>query len=144
MKNTPNKIPLPKENGSLSLIKAQINARLDELVNLEPGWDGYNGQPVSLENANFALEILKQVCLSPNAPVPQIVPGVNGDLQMEWHTHSVEIELHILAPHQVHAWIFNAKTYPDGQEFLLDTDFSAVAQQIKEITERFSDRTPAA
>ncbi len=45
---------------------------------------------------------------------------------MEWHTHSVVIELHILAPHKVHAWLINVKTYPDGKELILDTDFSDI------------------
>ena len=59
--------------------------RLEELVRLEFGWDGYRGVPVTLENATFALRMLEAVC-GPNAEAPQIVPGASGDLQIEWHS----------------------------------------------------------
>ena len=70
----------------------QIVSQLEEFVRLEIGWDGYHGIPVSLGNAIFALNMLKVTCL-PDTPIPQIVPGSQGDLQIEWHTENGDIEL---------------------------------------------------
>ncbi len=118
---------------------AEVNTRLEKLKNLEQGWDGYRGKPVSLENANVAIEILKRILLSPNSPAPQIVPGVNGDLQMEWHTHAIEIEIDVLSPNNSQVWIRNQESYPDGIEFTQDEDFTVLKQQIREMKERSSE-----
>src|SRR5688572_22784827 len=73
-----------------------IMERLQHLVNLETGWDGYQGEAVSFENANFALKVLEVVC-SNGSPAPQIVPGTAGDLQIEWHNRVADVELHVMA-----------------------------------------------
>lgn len=120
-----------------------VTSRLEELVRLKPGWDGYNAAPVSLENAYFAMKMLESIC-SYDSLAPQIVPGVDGDLQLEWHTQSIEIELHILAPYNVQAWVADPKTFPEGVESTLRTDFTEVARQLKKITEHNIDRVAAA
>ena len=121
----------------------EVIEQLQDLISLEVGWDGYRGEPVSFETANFALKALEAICYE-NTPAPHIVPGSGGDLQIEWHTHVAEIELHILAPNNVHAWIATPETGEDGEEFHLTTNFSIVAELIKRITEFSRDRTAAA
>ena len=64
---------------------AEIKKRFEEIMWLKPGWDGYKGVPVSSENAYFSLNLLRSICKI-NTPIPQIIPGANGDLQIEWHT----------------------------------------------------------
>jgi hypothetical protein len=100
--------------------------RLEELVRLEPGWDGYQGQPVSLLNANFALRMLESICASQSIE-PQIVPGSAGDLQIEWHTPSGDIELHVRAPNDVVAWRSGA------DEVYLTNNFIDVASWIEDL-----------
>jgi hypothetical protein len=117
--------------------------QLQDLVSLEVGWDGYQGEPVSFENATFVLRVLEAIC-SDDTPTPHIVPGSDGDLQIEWHTQIAEIELHILAPNNVHAWISTAETGPEGEESALTIDFSVVAGLIRRLTEYSRDRTTAA
>nr|WP_297472433.1 hypothetical protein [Ferrovum sp.] len=107
--------------------------RLEELVRLPEGWDGYTGFPVSLSNAIFAFRVLESICL-PETPPPQIVPGSSGDLQIEWHTHHGDIELWIRGPNNVHAW--RSVDSEDGEkELCLTTDFSDVSRWISELTE---------
>ena len=65
--------------------------------------------------------------------VPQIVPGVAGDLQVEWHIARTDIELDIRGPNDVRAWICNERTGPDGQEFDLTNDFTIVAKWIRDL-----------
>ncbi|WP_324779906.1 hypothetical protein [Thiobacillus sedimenti] len=100
---------------------------------MEPGWDGYRALPVSLENAVFALQMLGALCEA-DTPPPQIVPGFEGDLQIEWHTLKGDVELHVKAPNDVHAW----RLLCDGDvedELNLRNDFLMAAQWVREITE---------
>ena len=111
-----------------------VMKRLEELVRLELGWDGYRGVPVTLENATFALRMLEAVC-GPNAAAPQIVPGSSGDLQIEWHSLNGDIELHVSGPNSVHAWRQLVGRDGDGDNLELTNNFSAVAAWVKEQTE---------
>ena len=111
----------------------EVKARFNELCALERGWDGYQGIPVSFTTANFALRMLEAVC-GANAPAPQIVPGTDGDLQIEWHTEKADIELHVRAPNDGHAWRASPAN-PAGEEFELSNDFKIVATWVKDIAE---------
>lgn len=106
--------------------------RLEELVRLPIGWDGYQGQPVDFLNACFALSFLNKIC-GPETPPPQIVPGYGGDLQIEWHTLQGDIELHVKGPNNVYAWRAMANGDLDGEELDLTVDFTVVAQWVKDI-----------
>ena len=108
--------------------------RLQQLVALPRGWDGYRAEPVSLENAVFTLGILDAVC-GPDVPVPQIVPGSHGDLQVEWHLHRGDIELHVRSPLHVRAWRQPAISPIAEEELELDLDFSAVAGWVAALME---------
>ena len=117
--------------------------RLNELVALQLGWDGYEGVPVTFENAYFAMQVLDACCRG-DAPTPQIVPGSNGDLQIEWHLEKGDIELHILAPNDVHAWHADENIGFEGEEVLLTNDFTIVMRWIKNLTEPPRATVPAA
>ena len=119
----------PRQNWRNAVIE-----RLTELVRLKHGWDGYRGKPVSLENATFTLRMLETIC-GPNAATPQLVPGPSGDLQVEWHTMSGDIELHVLEPNRVDAWRQLVGGNDDGESLDLTEDFGAVAAWVIEMTE---------
>ena len=107
------------------------------------GWNGYRAGPVEFRTANFALNMLKSVC-GPDAPAPSVVPGVNGDLQIEWHLKNGDIELHVRAPNDVHAWRQTPTTHEDGEELTLTVDFTEIVRWIKELTEPASAAVSAA
>jgi len=109
-------------------------ARLDYLCRLPVGWNGYRAGPVSFNVAHFALRLLDAVC-GPETPAPSLVPGSSGDLQIEWHSQTIDIELHIIAPNVVQAWRETPETGEDGQEVPLTIDFTEVAQWIKTLAE---------
>jgi len=117
--------------------------RLNELVALQSGWDGYDGIAVTFENAYFAVGILDACCRGDD-PTPQIVPGASGDLQIEWHLEKGDIELHIVAPNDVHAWHVDVNTGFEGEGMLLTNDFTAVVRWIKNLTEPTRATVPAA
>ena len=131
---------LPRNPVSIRICEPQkgwrdaVIARLQHLIRLPHGWDGYRGGPVSFENATFALRMLEAACRG-DAPTPDIVPGANGDLQIEWHTVQAEIELHVRGPNDVNAWRMSEQTDPNGEEIALTNDFIVVAQWIRNLAE---------
>jgi hypothetical protein len=112
----------------------KITERLEHLIRLDHGWDGYQARPVSFVNASFALQMLNNIC-GVETPAPQIVPGVSGDLQIEWHTLQGDLELHVKGPNNVHAWRAMANGDSDGMEMDFTNDFAVVAQWVREVTE---------
>ena len=116
--------------------RAAVVCHVEELVRLEPGWDGYRGRPVSLEIARFALRLLEAIC-SPDTPEPQIVPVGGGEIQIEWHEHNTHIELFVRGPNDVAAWrSLVDQAVPAEEEVELTDDFTTVAGWLTELTER--------
>jgi len=111
-----------------------VKKRLEQLIQLPFGWDGYQGSHVSFQNASFALRVLEAICGFKTRP-PQIVPGSSGDLQIEWHTLQGDLEIHVIGPNNVHAWRAMTGGNPEGEELFLKNDFAVVARWVKEITE---------
>jgi hypothetical protein len=120
-----------------------VLSRLDDLVKLPRGWDGYGGEPVSFLYASYALRLLEAVCKD-DAPEPQIVPGSSGDLQIEWHTPRGDVELHVRAPNDVLAWHCDSTTGPEGEEVGLINDFLVVVGWIERLAEHSGARSAAA
>ena len=112
-------------NHSTSRWNQAATERMNELVQLPVGWDGYRAGPVNLNTVIFAMNLLENVC-PPDAAIPQIVPGIVGDLQIEWHLPGLSIELHVQAPNQVHAWCSNDMGVE--VETLLINDFTDVSR----------------
>lgn len=111
----------------------RVKARLDELCRLPHGWNGYGAPPVVFSSANFTLSMLQECCAS-NMATPSIVPGAYGDLQVEWHLASGDVELHVHAPYRVSAWRSVAQN-DDGETVELINDFSVVSSWIRELSE---------
>jgi hypothetical protein len=129
--------PLDKRytiNENQSLWFAEVNCKLNKLASLPNNWDGYGAKAVLFENANFALNILSNIC-DASHQAPTIVPGSSGDLQIEWHTTQGDLELHIIAPYQVHAWYSVLGENPIEEELTLTFDFSKVAPILESILE---------
>ncbi len=119
-----------------------VRDRLEQIIRLNEGWDGYLGLPVSFTNAYFAFSVLASIC-NVDMPAPQIVPGSSGELQIEWHTQRYSIELWVRAPNDVHVWRVDKATHQEI-ELALTTDFSEVADWMQLIVERPVAEAPAA
>jgi hypothetical protein len=111
--------------------RGPVVQRLENLIQLPYGWDGYSAPPVGLEVVHFTLQMLKSICPS-DMCAPQIVPGTAGDLQVEWHMPSTTIELHVRSPNSVAAWRQSSNA-PDGEEIELTNDFMIVLGWVREM-----------
>jgi len=105
--------------------------RLNHLVGLQRGWDGYGGQAVQFDTAAFALKLMESA-LDADIPPPQIVPGSDGGLQLEWHLEQGEVELDVEAPYRVHAWSIIAG---EEAEIQLTNDFTIVSDWLTALSE---------
>ena len=94
-----------------------VETRLAELMSLPAGWDGYRGLPVAPCVADKVHAVLAR-CLSPKGRYPSLVPGADGDVQIEWHWGGVDLEVGLNASAAVHVWLATS-TLPEGRE----TDF---------------------
>jgi len=107
--------------------------RLHSLTQLPIGWDGYRAKPVSKENAIFAMFVLESF-MDSNQPIPDIVPGINGDLQIEWHTLKGDLEVQVLKPNSVEVWLAEAGD-AKGTETQLTNDFRELSRWLSQIKE---------
>jgi hypothetical protein len=120
-----------------NLWQPEISDRLEYLLGLKSGWDGYSGPEVSLQNAHFLLHLLTRVC-PPNCPTPHIVPGSDGSLQIEWHSHMFDIEINIMTPYKATAWRSNNVLDEERaeEEIEITNDFKTLSDWISEYSQR--------
>lgn len=113
--------------------RENISSRLQELICLELGWDGYRAKPVSFDKATFAMNMLEAIySTNIQTNLPSIVPGVSGDLQIEWHYNGYAIELYVISPHNVCASFYHEDNNT-AEELELTSDFSQVITWIKKM-----------
>jgi hypothetical protein len=115
-----------------SIWAISIQDRLEKLVGLPVGWDGYTAGPVSFSTAQFAWSALTKLC-SAGSPVPQIVPGVDGDLQVEWHEYAGSVEIHFRAPYDAH--IVRQLPGMEQEESEISDDFTLAFEWVKSVVE---------
>ena len=111
----------------------KLGGRLGELTGLPVGWDGYQGKPVSFGNAEFAGNLIESICFD-NIPAPQLVPGSDGTLQLEWHLNGYDIAIDVLAPFDVLATRYDHVT-GEEDEIEVQSDFSELAEWVKALGE---------
>ena len=99
------------------------------LTELPDGWDGHDGIPVKVELANFALRIINEIVCY-NMPIPSVVPGSDGTLQIEWHMNGFDIEIDILEPNK---FIAERLDLDGNNEPEITDDFSKLSEWIMEL-----------
>ena len=111
----------------------ELESRLSRLTGLPEGWDGYQGKPVSSSCAGFAATLIESIC-DDNIPAPQLVPGSDGTLQLEWHLNGYDIEIDVLAPFEIAATRYDRVT-GEEDEIEVRSDFSKLAEWVKALGE---------
>lgn len=111
---------------------SQLKDRLNELVALPHGWDGYTGSPVSFQCASFVANMLERL-YQEDVPTPSLVPGSDGSLQVEWHRNMFDVELDVLDAQNVVATRLNLQTHEE-EVFEIQNDFSAIVPWISALS----------
>ena len=98
-----------------------LTKRLEELRALPFGWDGYFGVPVRDDCLYFARRFLAAFGWE-DFPMPSLVPGSDGTLQIEWHRNDVDLEVDIIGEKEAVATRRNIHT-GHREERLLKENF---------------------
>lgn len=98
--------------------------RLDEIAGLEGNWDSYHALPISPEAIDTGRRVLAVIAMlteiSPNLAA-QVVPTVDGGVQMEWHEGGWNAEISIEPDGKLDVWARNKErgiefSYPADEE----------------------------
>jgi len=73
---------------------AAVEARLNDLLALGPGWDTYGAPPIDPSHVIEGVRLLFRL-LPLEGPEPWIVPTTSRGVQFEWHLDDVEVEARV-------------------------------------------------
>jgi hypothetical protein len=79
----------------------------------------------------FVANLLETITIE-GLPPPQLVPGQNGSIQLEWHEGGFDLEVEVLAPYKVTATLFNIANNQED-EFEFTNDFTELSRQIRRL-----------
>lgn len=117
--------------GPAPKIMREVIARINELFTLPNNWDSYGGRPISFTAAMAAISWLDDYS-EDKLPVPSVVPGSDGSVQLEWHIHGIDLEV-LFPPSGTPEFVYedhNTNTQQDGFLALENQDGRVFVQQI--------------
>ena len=106
-------------------------SRLTQLLELEPGWDGYNASAIRRDIVDFCLQMMLRT-FDYETPAPQIVPLAGGGLQLEWHLREFDLEVEIAAPNDA-LMLFEDRRTGESNEQPLSSDFEPLASIVRKL-----------
>lgn len=68
--------------------------KLENLGRLCTGWDSYGGVPLKQGAKNLTVRVLRLLCTD-ELPVPAVVLGSGGTVQLEWRARDKELEVEL-------------------------------------------------
>ena len=83
-----------RNHTSHSQMIVKLKEKCLKFTKLEFGWDGYKGIAVPLERAKLATRLIENL-VTPLIPRPDVVPGCNGSIQIEWCENGYELEIEL-------------------------------------------------
>jgi len=69
-----------------------VISKVQQLLKLAPNWDSYDALPVKLHSAAAAIRFLGWA-MQENTVRPSLIPTVEGNITLEWHTHGLDLEI---------------------------------------------------
>jgi hypothetical protein len=119
-------------------LASHIESRINELLTLGPGWDGYHANLITIDAVGTVVDVLAH--LSTDLVVPPLVfPLPDGGMQVEWHAgrEAVEIEVdaegdaHLLVTDETGAIVMNTELPPDDS-----AGFAAARRAVERLSAR--------
>lgn len=110
-------------------------AQLDELSRLQRGWDSYNAEPITSVARKAALGLLRQLS-GPLTPRPDLVPTADGSVQIEWHTHGIDLEVRVLSSTRMRVCFEDARGELDSMEDELQYDLRVLSEAVQVLSSR--------
>ncbi len=111
----------------------EVAEEIENLLQINDGWDSYGGSAPSPQIIKETLLILSELPDS-NIPSPQIFPTNQGGIQLNWEIENKDIEIRIQSPTEVNAFIENIDT-GNIQEYHMTMDTSPIRSIFQELAE---------
>ena len=104
-----------------SSFSAQLRQKINELVALEPNWDGENAKPVKPHVLADVVETLKRLSQQTEEfREPFLAPTFDGFVQMEWHENNRSLDIEAVDT----GWsAVGTEIGPDGQPHYHPAEF---------------------
>jgi len=81
----------------------------------QPGWDGYDAEPVSLKSANGALRIIN--ALPDHISPPGVIPEPDGEVALEWSSNNRrDFSISLSDATLIYAGVFGGSCKKYGEE----------------------------
>jgi len=77
--------------------------RLQAVADLPSGWSGLMGRPIEVQLMPIAFQVVQELIPRDAAWVPQIIPTVEGGVQLEWHRDGFDLEIEISCTGEIYA-----------------------------------------
>jgi hypothetical protein len=105
-----------------------------ELLRLPENWSSYPARPVEPEAVAWALDLLSRA-MQPHTPAPSVIPTSRGDVELEWHTRGIDLEVHAASPGQVYVY-YEDHVRGKEEELELGADLSPLVDILAELSRR--------
>jgi hypothetical protein len=108
----------------------RIRTRLQQFVKLDHGWDGYDADPISIESAMFAFEVMMQMWRT-NLQPPDVSPLSDGSIMFEWNQNGRHVTIEVHEPYSI-SFLSTDIHVPNG---MIATDLSALTKLARYLVE---------
>jgi len=99
---------------------------------LPKGWDSYRAMSIEAHVVVGAIELLHRI-IQHNTLKPTVVPTNRVDIQIEWHTQGVDLEIEI-TPHEGIRLLYDNPQEDAEEEFELGLDLAPLADLIAKVS----------
>jgi hypothetical protein len=116
--------------------------RVIMLYGMPENWDSHGAREISFGSAVNSARLFCQVMFE-QTPIPNLVPTVRGNLQLEWHVFGIDLEVEVAEDGQIAAGLERV----DGSEEEWLESFNYGAARLKSLIEEITLKameTPAA
>lgn len=112
----------------------EAKSKLLELLKLPENWDSYGAHPIKLEAAVAAFELIA-LLMEDQTPMPSIIPTPKGNIQLEWHTRGIDLEIEVVSSTLLHVY-YEDIVKNEEKENTLHTDLRELTKLITRLSER--------
>lgn len=105
------------------------------ILALDANWDSYGANKISPKTVIAADELLGEI-MKPDSPPPQIVPCANGNIQLEWHTGGIDLEIEVESMSVSHVFFGDKRNEEPEWEGEISHDLARLVRYINLLTER--------
>lgn len=114
--------------------------RIEELLELKPGWDGYGAKRMDPVTARFGWGIAVALQTA-DMVTPFVAPLAYGGIQVEWENDDALLEVEIRAPFDVHVLYVDRVSGREIEKLLTEADLTELNNIVVTARERLRVRT---